>query len=347
MKRPKQIAGLLALALGSAGIFYGYETFYKAAPAPFESSTSSLAADSQSLPSNEALASAGSNERAQLIERLATQFIRTYGNSIEQLATQAKLYSELEHLLKRYPQQGYSLFEEAVGLAFPALRDAILSLISRLSLYHRWVEDNYRSLQDMTPLDREASLWQKRTELFGEDARQIWVSEETLVAQKQRIVKEEIQRLDQAFEITPEETAFQIKTLINETYGGEMAEQVIGPDVMATTLFSLESVQHNLQALPQEEQQARINDLRKQMGFPDEAIEKLAKRDQKRAEDWQKGYDYMEARRELSRRYTDERLEQKLDALRQEHFGRTAETIEKEESSGFFRYERPRRLGLN
>ncbi|WP_288372423.1 hypothetical protein [uncultured Marinobacter sp.] len=66
----------------------------------------------------------------------------------------------------------------------------------------------------------------------------------------------------------------------------------------------MDSVQQQLASLPADKRQQTINDLRRQIGYSEEAV-------------------------------------------RQEHFGFSAPTIEREEEEGFFRFERGRRHGLN
>lgn len=196
-------------------------------------------------------------------------------------------------------------------------------------------------------LERQTALWKKREELFGEDASSIWGERDSPMHDNQEALQAELQRLDQARDITPEETAHQLKTTIDQLYDNNMASQLIGPDVMARTLFSLDSVQHQLKDLPDDARQARINSLRKQMGVPEDAISRLEEQDQQRSERWEKGKTYMSQREKLIRRYSGEPPDQALQELREEHFGRSARTIALEERDGFFRFERQRRFGVN
>lgn len=219
--------------------------------------------------------------------------------------------------------------------------------LAKLAAYEQWLEDNLLLLQGMPMLERQTALWEKREELFGDDASRIWGERESPMHANQDAFQAELQRLNQAHDITPEETAHQLKTTVEELYNNDMARQLIGPDVMARTLFSLESVQSHLHTLSADARQARINSLRRQMGYPEDALIRLEQQDQKRNERWQNGKAYMAERAQLARRHSGEHLDEALDELRAEHFGRSAKTIALEEQDGFFRFERERRFGVN
>ena len=341
----RRLAGYLLIPLGIAGLLYGY--------AQSESSPETLAGPAAITPgaqaTNPAPTSQGLNENLpwDLVNQLAEQYRARYGKTIDKLATQAELLGERRALLASHPEQGLALFEAAVAQAFPELKDAILGLIAQLVLYHQWLDDNHRALQAMPLLERQATIWQQRQQMFGDSANLIWAEEELAQNRRQKVVHEELQRLDQAFEIPPEEAVYQLQTTIEQIYGDSLERQLVGPTVLANALFGLESVQTQLQALPPDQRQARLNSLRKQMGYSDEAVAKLEALDQERNERWEKGFKYMEAREQLARQYEGEQLEQELDRLREQHFGRAAKTIAMEERDGFYRFKRGRRYGLN
>ncbi len=340
-----RLAGYLLIPLGIAGLLYGYGQGTSApATATDQASLTPVGQTSISTAANQALIDSLPQD---LVNQLAAQYRARYGKTIDQLATQAELLGERRTLLASHPEQGLALFEAAVALAFPELKDAILALITQLVLYHQWLDDNHRALQAMALLERQASIWQKRHQMFGDSASLIWAEEELAQNRRQQVVHEELQRLDQAFEISPEEAVFQLQTTIDDVYGDSLERHLVGPDVLANAVFGLDAVQTQLHDLPADARQARLNSLRKQMGYSDEAIAKLATLDQERNERWEKGFDYMKAREQLARQYTGEQLEQELDRLRDQHFGRAAKTISLEERDGFFRFNRGRRYGLN
>ncbi|MFP2960799.1 hypothetical protein ACLEPN_24030 [Myxococcus sp. 1LA] len=117
----------------------------------------------------------------------------------------------------------------------------------------------------------------------------------------------------------------------------------------ATEVFlRLEPVQTRLAAMPVEERRAVLADIRRRMGFSEEAIAQRAADDAHRDARWENGHSYMKARAELfSRMEQGEALEAALRSLREQHFGHEALTIAREEGAGFFRYQRRRVYGRN
>jgi hypothetical protein len=86
---------------------------------------------------------------------------------------------------------------------------------------------------------------------------------------------------------------------------------------------------------------------RRELGFGDEEIEQLAELDAVKESRWQNGLAYMEERRRIAATFEGETLERELALLRERYFEIAAKTIEREEASGFFRFERPRIYGRN
>ncbi|KZZ44200.1 hypothetical protein A3758_19060 [Oleiphilus sp. HI0118] len=97
-----------------------------------------------------------------------------------------------------------------------------------------------------------------------------------------------------------------------------------------------------------DERQETINQMRLQLGFPEDRIGVLAEQDKKNDEMWDKGNAYMEEREALVATYQGEDLETELDLLRLKHFDdRSAYSLKQEEALGMMRYERQRIYGLN
>lgn len=283
----------------------------------------------------------------QRVDQLAARLVRDYGETISEPATQAYLFVEREKLAEAYPADGQALFEAALTVAFPGLSASILELMAGMDRYHQWLMDNELNLREMELVQRRAAIWQQREAIFGAKASAIWGEEETAVSRNAEAVRDELARLDQAHELTPEEVAHQLSTTVDNLYGLEAAGQLITPQALGQTLFSLESVQADLAALSEEQRQQRMANLRRQMGYTEEEVRRLDQLDRQRNQNWQEGEAYMSERQALTHQYQGEQLEQALNALRQEHFGANAPTISREEQQGFFRFQRERRYGLN
>ena len=282
------------------------------------------------------------------IEVLAVHFLEQYGKSIDNPATQARLLEELRQLIAEHGEKrGQSLFEAASALAFPERQDAIFALVEQLIQYNAWRDNHQLDLREMPLAERQRAIWRERQEIFGSDAEFIWADEIAAMEERRQAMQQALEELNQAHEITLEETVYQLELAVEEVYGGGMERRMISPDALGNTLFSLDSVQERLRELPAEQRQQRINELRRTLGYPDEAIERMAERDQERNERWENGLAYMEERKELTRHYSGQHLEEKLEELRREHFDHAAETLQREEENDLYRFERERRFGLN
>jgi hypothetical protein len=339
MKALNSVLALGALALVIAGGFHYWP----------ESSKPAMQAPNGSVPSRAAATSAAELTQSgdQRVVELAVKYLELYGDTITEPATQARLYNERRNLLARYPDSGNELFQSAITTAFPELADSIFALMTKLDRYNRWLDNHELRLQGLPDMERYAELWQQREAIFGPLASQIWAEEQNPVEAKSDQFQQTLARLDQANQMPLTELAHQLQTTADELYGADLARQLAGSGATGHALFAMDRVQLQLANLPADQRQQTINDLRRQIGYSEEAVRQLAKDDQRREEKWQKGKTYMAERRALENRLNGDQLEAALTDLRQEHFGFSAPTIEREEEEGFFRFERERRYGLN
>lgn len=341
--RKNRLVAISLIALGIAVVFYGYGPRIGDDPSKEAADVTVKNAESRLSEAEHA-----GEEVSELVHQLAVRFLEEYGETIDNPATRAKLFEERRRLIRQHGEShGQSLFETALELAFPEPNEAILALIDQLIKYHAWLSEHELNLREMTMVERQGAIWRKRQELFGSDADLIWADEIAAMEERQQAMQEALDRLNQAHEITLEETAYQLELAVEEVFGEGMERRLISPDALGNTLFSLDSVQDQLRALPAEERQQRINELRRTLGYPEQAVERMAERDKERNERWENGLAYMEKREQLTRQYSGEHLEEQLDELRREHFDHAAETIRREEENDFYRFERTRRFGLN
>ena len=117
----------------------------------------------------------------------------------------------------------------------------------------------------------------------------------------------------------------------------------------ATEVFlRMDTTQERLAAMTDEDRRAALADIRAQFGYGPEAIARLAATDRYKDARWTNGLAYMQERAQLERRLPEgEAFEAALIALRQRFFDHEAQTIAREEASGFFRYQRRRVFGRN
>src|SRR5690554_7215539 len=82
------------------------------------------------------------------------------------------------------------------------------------------------------------------------------------------------------------ELAHQLQTTADELYDADLARQLAGSGATGHALFAMDRVQQQLANLPADQRQQTINDLRRQIGYSEEAVRQLAKDDQRREEKW-------------------------------------------------------------
>ncbi len=286
----------------------------------------------------------------QLIEQLSIKMREQFGDTIDNVVVQVSLKDLRLGLESDYPGQGYEMFELILRKAFPELADEILLALANMDRYDEWLVDSYLDLNDMDAISKDNTIWNKRIELFGEeDARRIWNEEIAQDVQRERNVKTVMNELNTAYDMPLEDRIYTMQVAMQENYGATAEGMVLGTGNIITQLvFRLDSVQKELAAMEYEARQETINQMRLQLGFPEDRIAVLAEQDKKNNEMWEKGYSYMAERKMLVASYQGDDLETELDLLRLKHFDdRHAYSIKQEESLGMMRYERPRVYGLN
>lgn len=274
-------------------------------------------------------------------ERPLYLILRQKFNTIDRVTTQIRLHHHRQALLKK--AMFAAQVDGAIRQAFPQLADDLFELFSLLEQYQHWLMAENRTLLSLSALEREGYLWQKRFQLFGERARNIWQEERDDYEQQQLTMQAELQRLHKAQQ--PLMTTLQeFQTLVNDhaSVGAGLSSGAV-----AGAYFSLDSVQSQLKAMSSSQRRQAIDQLRQQMGMGDVQRQRLAKRDRRREQRWQLGHYYMQQRRALSDQYDGEAFRQALIQVQQNIFEHEAETIAREEAQGFFRYQRPRVYGRN
>lgn len=280
---------------------------------------------------------------ADMVRQMQTQ----HGHEIADVRVQASLGDFKQYILEEFSDNGLAIFTKIISLAFPQYAQQIFALLDKLAQYDNWHVDNLLTLNDLNFMERKGRIWKVRHEMFGSDADLLWGHELDDANSKQETVMQTIDSLSQANELALHERLDILQKTINEQYGDTEEGLLIGKGMVSQIFFSLESVQKNLQALTPQQRQAIIDESRQRMGFSETDIKKLAEKDQKSEARWQNGYAYMNARDQLKQNYSGEQLEIQLAALREQYFKKESKTIAAEESSGFYRYERPRLYGSN
>jgi hypothetical protein len=247
------------------------------------------------------------------------------------------------YLQEHYPEDWDERLRTILEQAFPMRADRILTLFGTVDRYDEWFEENKWDLAAMQSEEIEEALWQKRQELFGEDAAGIWESES-----RTRHIRDLTQILAEAYHV-PLERKLEVfsSAVAGEYEDGTGAFAQEGRYAMALAFLSLESVQDELAQMSPDERVEGLRQIRRSIGIAEEELEEMEKLDAEREERWQDGLQYMAERDIFAEDYEGPEREEQLRLLRVHYFGDEARIIEAEEASGFFRYRRRRVYGRN
>ncbi len=282
------------------------------------------------------------------IDRMVRELKKCYAKTISQKSTQASLIGIRDFVLGTHPDNGRAVFYTILKQAFPDYADEIMETLAGIDEYTRWLEDNKKMLSRMTALERTTAMWEKRKELFGDDAEKIWSGDVLATEARKAKMQDIMAALNEESTTSIDEKLHVYQGALNETYKGTPEEYLLGQNaILSKVFFSIDSVQNELKNMSPEQRQMEINSIRRQMGFSEEQIEELAKRDAEKEQRWQVGYRYMQQREKVMQQYEGEEREERLKDLREQYFQDEAKTIELEEKDNFFRFERPRIYGRN
>jgi hypothetical protein len=273
--------------------------------------------------------------------------IGSYRKQIDNVSVQASLVEVRDYVIYFYPSTGVLLFYRAVSIVFPEYSAEILNTIKRMDEYNRWFMANSQRLSLLKEIDSNREIWEKRVELFASDAEEIWSSSLTAYEQRRKDVRDAIEEISQSQTYSNEEKLYQLRESLTTNFNQAFEGLAVNKSLFASLYFNIDSVQKELIAMPAEEQQQLLNEIRRQMGYSQEQITKFQKMDIKRNKRWEKGTVYMLEREKLAKRFSGVELDANLDLLREKYFKHEAKTIALEEEESFYRFLRPRVIGRN
>jgi hypothetical protein len=273
-------------------------------------------------------------------DSLRTQF----GGTISETVNQLSLLELRQFLKENFPEDWDTKLDDLLRRAFPDDADQILAIFRKMDRYDEWLDDRKFDLAAMQNEEIRDALWEKREEIFGEEAAQeIWASNS-----ESRHLRDLMEILEEADDIPLDDRIQLFRSAVAESDPGG-ADPLLQDrnHVMASAFLNMESVQDELRQMGPDERAETLRHIRQSMGIDEEAIEELEKVDEERERRWQNGLRYMDERDDLARDYDGAALDEELRFLRERYFGDEAKTIEAEEASGFFRYRRERIYGRN
>jgi len=284
------------------------------------------------------------------IQSLIKQLAKQYSTSIHQIHIQAKLIYIREPLNAKLLPPIEDKLKSVLASAFPEHSDSIIAVWARMDLYEAWLLTENRTLIELDTLSRSGLLWQKRNELFPIAAADIWSEEQDRYETAQLNLHSEIDLLDKSYNLPMSERIQRLEKtfLLADNFLTSSLDQTseINKNTIASVLFGLSAVQQELQQLDPEHRQLEIDSIRRDLGYNEDSIIHMSNLDTKREERWSNGYAYMSSREQLLVS-NGQVSEHQLHDLRTQFFGTSAETISREEESGFYRFQRPRYYGRN
>jgi hypothetical protein len=275
-------------------------------------------------------------------DQLVKELQKYYGKTISNKSTQASLISIRDFVMSTFPENGKALFYNILKRAFPDYADEIMRTLDKLDQYSRWLEDNKTTHSKM-------DMEEKRRELFGEDADQIWSGDMLATEVRKAKMQDVMAVLKKSSNTTLDEKLNIYRRALNETYKDTPEEFFLDQkDILSKAFFSIDSVQDILKQMTPEERQQEINYIRSMMGLNSQEIEQMATIDAKREQKWNNGLEYMQERNDIVENFKGPQQKEQLKALREKYFQDEAGTIEREEENdNFFRFERPHIYGRN
>jgi len=237
-----------------------------------------------------------------LEDRLVTELQTYYAETISKKSTQAMLLKVKDFLINLYPDDGAARFYHILKRAFPELADEIMATIEKMEAYNRWYRENRQLLAEMTELERRGAIWEKRREIFGDDAEAVWSEEVFAYEDRKQTMKETIHLLDGSYDTTIEEKLDIYMDTLNQTYGNTPEAYALeNKSLLSKVFFGIESVQADLKGMSPDQRQAEINQIRREMGFTEAQVEDHEKIDAYRNRRWETGLNYMQEREDVER----------------------------------------------
>ncbi len=293
--------------------------------------------DNPLLPSDET--QSPKPDDAAMAKYLQDRFGKTIGNKHTQIKAVEKL---LAYLMKFYPDDWQDRLYDFLKQAFPDRADELFEKFKQLSKYNDWLVESRDEVVQMSREDRREALWEKRYEIFGPDADEIWA-----VERKSEQIVDSLDTIAQSKDTSIEEKLDLYVDVVKGAYG-DQAERFIErkQTELLSAFLSVDSVQDNLHALPQETRAEKLREVREAMGMDEAALERWDELDRQRDAEWQKGAEYMAERARILATVQGDQQQAQLDQVRERIFGPENATILRiEEESGFLRFDHRQVLG--
>lgn len=250
--------------------------------------------------------------------------------SIEQL---------LSYLKSQYPDDWQNRVYDFLLAAFPRQADELYARFQNLLQYNDWLLANRAELGRMPVAQRREALWAQRRLAFGPQAQEIWAAE-----WRSQQWQDALAGLD-ALEGPQAKLQAYVGSL-HAAYGAQTAAVIERRQTELVGHFlNTPAVQADLRQMPPAQRQLAMQNVRRELGMDEAALQRWSDLDQQRDARWATGQTYQVQRAQILQDHSGAAAQQQIAALRQELFGADAAIIADEEAAGFFRYAQDRRFG--
>lgn len=279
-------------------------------------------------------------------EQKLAQFIQSrFGKQLNHPYWRIQAIEQLmDFLKKKYPNDWQERLKTMLKLLFPADYEQLLKTLAAYTSYNEWLTSvQEHALIFNSKEERMRATWDKRLQLFGEDAKVIWQSQV-----KQEQIDAALQKIETSSLPLNAKVDSYVKTLV-DVYGAEATNPDKSHPVQnMEMLLQLKSVQDQLHALTPEQQKKELTHFREALGMDKEAIKRWDELDLERENRATAGATYIKERAALEKQFQGDALKVQIQGLQIRLFGaEEAEFIRNEEDSGTFRFQERQIIGVN
>jgi hypothetical protein len=289
-------------------------------------------------------AAANQDQRTEMMMALSEGLRNRFGDQVHQPKIQIRVLEKMADFLKKmYGDQWQEHMELLVRLTFPEVAEQLLERFTKLMTYNEWVLDQKHVMQTLSDQEQRQVLWDKRRELFGEEAELIWQGQ-----LRSEQVQDTLITLGQRDDLPMNQKINSYLQALNDIYqeSGPGFIQKRQQEIMDRFLM-LEGIQQDLHQMPADARHQHMRQLREAVGLDAGAIKRWDELDQVRDQRWQTGKQYMAERQKLQTQFQGPEFEKRVENLQNELFGVEADTMRAEEASGYFRFDGQQQFGLN
>ena len=277
-------------------------------------------------------------------EQLGVSLQQRYGSKLAHPYWRLQVIESLKrYLMEKYPNDWLVRLKAMLKQFFPNDYDKLVASLEALESYNAWMAENKTSRVFSSKEERLRATWDKRLQLFGEDAKIIWQAQ-----LQQEKVDATLQQLDTPSLPLAAKVDRYVQTLV-EVYGKTAIDpEKSHPVQQMEGLLTLNSVQDQLHSLPPEKRKEELHYLRSAMGLDTDTVKRWDELDAERAQRAAAGVSYMKERAALVKQYEGDALQLQIQSLQNRKFGsEEAQYIRNEEETGFYRYQERQQIGVN